>query len=102
MSEGKKYFGEHAKFGGIVKGVIFELRADIAMRLIERFGSVAGKTDGEDTAGRARLTLQEPEELVKRCYAIADLFVAEAERRGDISEFDHRTELDKSRQEKSA
>lgn len=36
------------------------------MALIERWGMVAGKRSGEDTAGRAGYDLQTPEELVAR------------------------------------
>ena len=63
-------------------GAVFELRAAMAWELVVRYGSVAGKLDGEDTHGRARLGLQTPEELVERCFKIADLYVDTAEARG--------------------
>jgi len=65
--------------------VDLELRANIALRLIEQnTATIAGKTDGEDSAGRARVVLQPPGELVTRCFEIADTFIDTAEKRGDI------------------
>lgn len=56
--------------------------AKLAITLIERWGMVAAKHDGEDSAGRACLTLQTPEELVERACKTAELAFAELERRG--------------------
>lgn len=65
-------------------GMTYELRANIALRLIEHYGAVAGRR-GEDTdQGRATMELQTPEELVERCWKIADLFIEEAEKRNAI------------------
>ena len=59
-----------------------EFRARIALALIEKWGTVAGKTAGEDTAGRWKLALQGPVELVDRCFAIAEEFIRVAEAKG--------------------
>lgn len=57
-------------------------RAELAMDLIGRFGSVAGAPDGESSDGRAKVRLQTPDELVARCCAIADLAMNEFDKRG--------------------
>ena len=59
-----------------------ELRARIALVLIEKWGTVAAQIDGEDSAGRSRLALQEPAALVERCFDIAEEFVRMAEGKG--------------------
>ena len=59
-----------------------EFRASIALVLIEKWGTVAGKIEGEDTAGRWKLALQDPVELVSRCFAIAEEFIRVAEEKG--------------------
>jgi hypothetical protein len=43
-----------------------DIRARIALGLIERWGQVAGEIDGEDSAGRAKLRLATPAEVVNR------------------------------------
>jgi hypothetical protein len=52
--------------------------------LIEHFGAVAAIQDGEDKTGRAQLRLQTPEELIERCFKLADLYMQEAERRNGV------------------
>ncbi len=66
------------------RGHILELRAMLAWELIHHFGSVAATDGGEDSGQRAKLVLQTPEQVVGRCFEIADLFVIEVEARGDI------------------
>lgn len=62
-----------------------EFRAEIAMRLISHFGAIAGKRPpGAPPGPDAGVELQTPEELVERCFAIADLFIAKCEERGAI------------------
>jgi hypothetical protein len=56
--------------------------ASLAINLIERWGLVAAKPDGEDSAGRAKLELLTPEELVNRACDTADLVLKECEARG--------------------
>lgn len=45
--------------------------ATLATILIEKWGLVAAMPDGEDTAGRAKLRLPTPDELVNRAFDIA-------------------------------
>ncbi len=59
-----------------------ELRARLAINLVERWGGVAGKLDGEDSRGRARIGLQTPEELVERAVTCAELLVAAINAKG--------------------
>jgi len=60
---------------------LFEIRGHIALVLVEKWGTVAGYSSGEDTAGRARLDLLPPQELVDRCITIAELLVEGLERK---------------------
>lgn len=48
-----------------------EEEAKLAFALIERWGMVAGLPDGEDSAGRSKLRLSTPDELVERAFACA-------------------------------
>jgi hypothetical protein len=50
-----------------------EGRARMAIVLIEKWGMVAAVPDGEDSAGRARLRLMLPSEIVGRACETADL-----------------------------
>jgi len=86
MAERKQYWPEEMETPRS-GWCMLEARAAIALRLIEQYGAVAGKLDGEDTTGRARLSLQHPKELVARCFAIADDFMDEAELRGEVRGF---------------
>ncbi len=56
----------------------------LAWQVIERFAVIAAQPGGEDSAGRARMDLQSPQEVVNRAFAIADAFVTAAEQRGEI------------------
>ncbi len=51
------------------------LQAKLAMAMVERWGSVAGVPDGVDAAGRQKLKLQTPEELVTRACKTARLCI---------------------------
>lgn len=62
----------------------FELRSSMAAILIEKWGMVAGKPGGEDSSGRRTLDILSPEEVVERAYAVADLLVDTAEKRGEL------------------
>lgn len=64
--------------------VLFELRASIALDLLKHWGLVAGKSDREDSSGRAICDLQNPEEAVTRAFNIAELFIQTAESKGYI------------------
>ena len=51
----------------------FNFRGRLAINMIERWGMVQGIEDGEDSAGRAKLRLATPAELVSRAMEVADL-----------------------------
>ena len=51
---------------------------NFAAAFIERWGMVAAMPDGEDAAGRSKLRLMSPQELVDRAYETADLIVNRA------------------------
>lgn len=46
--------------------------AQFVLHLIEKWGMVAGDDGGEDSAGRAKLRLQTPEEVVARAMQTAE------------------------------
>lgn len=48
-------------------------RAEFAMRLLSMNGLLTAATDGEDSAGRAKLRAETPQELVDRAVSIAEL-----------------------------
>ena len=57
-------------------------QAQFALALIERWGLITGRDDGEDTAGRAKTTFLGVEETVERAFSMAEAAYAEIERRG--------------------
>ena len=57
-------------------------KARLAGLLVERWGLVAAIVDGEDSAGRAKLRLSTPEELVLRACEVAERLVEECRSRG--------------------
>lgn len=62
-----------------------EIVASFAMVLIEKWGMVAAIDDGEDSAGRAKIRLATPAEVVDRAAEVASLAMTEFEARGWIS-----------------
>jgi hypothetical protein len=56
--------------------------AEIAQELVTRWGIIAARPDGEDSAGRAKLALLAPAEIVQRACDTAELLIAEFEKRG--------------------
>lgn len=58
----------------------FEAR--LAAALVERWGMVAGESDGEDSAGRAKLRLATPQELAIRACETASQVAGEMRKRG--------------------
>ena len=66
----------------------------MATILIEKWGTVAADTDGEDSAGRSKLRLQTPEEIVQRACDTAALACAEFRKRGWIIPVPPTYELD--------
>jgi hypothetical protein len=73
-------------------------KAVFACRIIERWALVAAKVDGEDSAGRAKLGVLPPAEIVKHACDTAQLAFAEFEKRGwmlqmpDISDLLRKTD----------
>jgi len=64
------------------RGIESSAQADLALRLIERWGAVAATRGPEDSAGRATTVLQTPEELVTRACEVAELTYGALEARG--------------------
>ena len=60
----------------------FEQEAKIVIDLVTRWGMVAAIEDGEDSAGRQKLRLMLPVELVARAFETADLVMVLARSRG--------------------
>ncbi len=84
MGKRKEYWPNSVE-SGLRSGVVLEFRAELAFRLIERFGLVAGtRSEKEDSSGRSQLMLQTPEECVDRSFELANLFMIRAEKDGLI------------------
>lgn len=72
--------------------------ARLAVTLIERWGLVTGKIDGEDSSGRAVLKECSPSEVVQKACETADLAMKSFRERGwlvvapDISELHRKTD----------
>jgi hypothetical protein len=64
---------------------IFEQEASLAAEMIERWGMIAAMPDGEDSAGRSKLRLATPEELVGRALDCARLFMEKARANGLVT-----------------
>jgi hypothetical protein len=58
-----------------------DLRARLAMQIVDHMSMVAGAPDGEDSAGRHKLKLLPPADCAERACAIADEMVTQFERR---------------------
>jgi hypothetical protein len=56
----------------------------LAYGFLERWGLVAAVEDGEDSAGRQKLRLPTPSEVVTRAFDIAEAATAEARKRGHM------------------
>lgn len=61
---------------------MLEQEAKLAFAMIEKWGMVAGVENGEDTAGRQKLRLSTPKELVERAFECAKLGMDTARNRG--------------------
>lgn len=62
-----------------------EFRSTLAFDLIRSYGAIAGKRGQiDDPSGHWTLELQTPQELVERCFQIADLFTDTAIERGEL------------------
>lgn len=71
-------------------------RMHFAMQCIERWGMVAGEADGEDSAGRAKIRLATPTELVDRAFAISELLHERAAERGWLMSVPSYDDFDKA------
>ena len=56
--------------------------AELALRMVERWGMICCIPDGEDSAGRGISRLMTPEELIARACAVAELTIIEFDKRG--------------------
>lgn len=63
---------------------VLDEAARLALTFLERWGMVAGIEDGEDSAGRAKLKLLSPDEIVDRAFTIAEKALAAAKARGHL------------------
>ncbi len=54
------------------------LEANLAFAFIEKWGMVAANDGGEDSAGRQKLRLSDPDEVVKRAFEMAALAMSVA------------------------
>ena len=65
-----------------VDGFAMSFQGRLALVLIEKWGTVAGKVTGtEDSAGRAVLDVMPVADVVERAFSMAEQAVAELERR---------------------
>lgn len=72
-------------------GIDYGIRTRLALVLMERWGTVAGKA-----GAHANLYEEKPiGELVARCFGLADAFYDEAERRGGIRYLDREEMADR-------
>lgn len=69
-------------------GMKSDFRFRLVVGFLERWGMVTGYRGQEDSSGRAGLELMPVEEVIGRAFAMAELAVVEAERRGWLAEFD--------------
>lgn len=68
----------------IYQDSILSDEARFASQLIERWGLVAAMPDGEDSAGRQKMRLPTPAELVFRAMTMAETFFIHAKERGHV------------------
>lgn len=74
-------YHEEEDYGGGTRIIIYRTQipntaAELATHFIERWGMVAGMPDGEDSAGRAKIRLATPEEMVARATKSAELLLS--------------------------
>ena len=71
------------KFGNDIQSLLVPgTKAKLAIELLSRWGMVMGKPDGEDSAGRAKITIMPVDEVVARSIAAADGLVDEMQKLG--------------------
>lgn len=73
-----------------------EAETRLAFSLLERWGMVSATPDGEDSAGRSKLRLSTPTELIDRAFSVANLAYSHARKNnlihdcGSIPEIPHK------------
>jgi hypothetical protein len=76
MGKEKVYIRDKFKNLGVDVGIenteMPNIEARFAMSMLERWGSVQGVQDGEDSAGRSKIGLMSVEDTVSRACCIAD------------------------------
>lgn len=60
---------------GVVTGILLDIRAQIALNMLEKHGLITGKNGTEDSQGRAKIMEMPPDETVKRAFDIAERFI---------------------------
>lgn len=82
------------------------IEARLAMNLIEKWGMICGEHDGEDSAGRAKVTFCPAEKVVERACKMTELAFAAFRERGWLHEnpdFEEaQAELKRRREEREA
>lgn len=68
------------------RGYAVELRGALALEFVEKWGMVQGIDGGEDSAGRARLSLMPIDDVISRAVHMADGIVSALEEAGWIRE----------------
>lgn len=76
--ERESYDGTHIT---VYSTVVSNMRGNLALKLIERWGLITGIADGEDSAGRAKINQEPINDLVKRAFECADKAYNELEKR---------------------
>ena len=61
---------------------LLEFEAKLAIELLTKWGMVAATEDGEDTAGRSKMRLLRPAEVVNRAFECAELALIKARTKG--------------------
>lgn len=81
------YWPQTMHNGAISHGYMLTGRAELAFKLIATYGAIAAERGETTASGHPTLELQSPQELVERCFEIAELFFKEVESRGWIKSF---------------
>lgn len=80
----KKYFP--VEMLGVTARVLFDIRAQLALTMLEKHGLITGKDGIEDSQGRAKIIVMPPAETVKRAFDLAEEFIRACEKRGYIKD----------------
>ena len=63
----------------IYRTTALSLTAEIALRILEKFAIVTAEPDGEDSVGRQKSKLMDPQHVVDRSFELAEAFMHQAE-----------------------